>query len=170
MFFKKFISIVLLTIFTYGLAVAQASETETSEEQSCFYLLKGSQSIPQSLKTHLGDWNSCKRTRLETTEWGVEQSLIIHWTGVKLTVDFKAPEIAIYIVETEGDSPLTSEWYEEARDNLIPPYFEMNWDYDEFPGPTAAHYYSKVEGANGQFWVERNSKGAITWMRFSYAL
>lgn len=145
-------------------------QAENLEAKICSGFLKKPHMFPRRLGAHLGAWQKCELKAYKESEFGLDQILVLSWEGVTLTVEFQVPETAIYVVETEGKSPLTSEWFETAKDQMISSFFEIDWDRDEFPGPKSQHFISAEEGNNGQVWIERDASGAITWMRFSYAL
>jgi len=106
----------------------------------------------------------------KTVQYSTEALITINWDKVELTVEYHAPETGIFIVKVTGSSPLTSDWYKKNKKNLVDDYFDMNWTHDVFAGPTSEYYLSSDDGDNGQFWVERDPSGNVTWLRFSYAL
>jgi len=144
--------------------------SEATNAEACDRLLINKQSIPVTLHSLLGDWDSCETTLFKKYDYGIDQTLSVKWKEVTLIIKYQAPETGIYIVEVKKPNVLTAEWFEMARGALIPSFFDINWDIDMFPGPTSEHFAAKDEGTNGQVWIERDSGGAISWMRFSYAL
>lgn len=158
-----------LFIFNFMSSFSYADEPKTTSY--CDTLTGNYKSIPASLVEQLGEWESCERTYYSEDSSGMEEKFAASWNFVKLTAEFRESygvHSAIYIVKTSGANKLTSEWYDKERDNLVSSDFEMRWDFDEFPGPTAEYYVSKESGWNAQLWVERDSNGGIEWMRFSY--
>lgn len=157
-----------VALLSFGVSVASGSEN--SDAATCQELLNNTQTISSSLISLLGDWDSCKTTHFKQYEYGADQTLVAQWKDVALTVQYNAPETGIYIVEVKEPNVLTAQWFEKSRDSLIPSFFDIDWETDMFPGPTSEHYVAKDKGTNGQIWIERNTDGSVTWMRFSYAL
>jgi len=149
---------------------AQAQESGKAEYNPCRTLTINNKSIPAQLERVLGQWDDCTVENLEEGEFGVNALVLVRWSGVNLSVTYKMPETTICEVLVTQNNLLTSEWFEENKKNLISDFFNMNWDLDEFPGPTSEYYTSPEAGTNAQFWVERDKDGNVTWMRFSYAL
>lgn len=149
---------------------ASAQEVSNTAHSACQSLTMNDQSIPTELKKLLGDWDECNVEYYEEEEFGLNALIVVKWPSVTLSLRYQPPESSRYTVQVSGDSPLTSQWYEENQTNLVDKFFRMDWSRDEFPGPTSEYYVSPKRGANGQFWVERDKDGNVTWMRFSYAL
>lgn len=164
-----------LKMFTFSALIlfgfhAQAQEVGKVEYNPCRTLTINKKSIPAELERVLGQWDDCTIENLEDGEFGVKALVLVRWSGVNLSVKYNMPETTIYEVLVTQSNLLTSKWYENNKKNLISDFFDMNWDLDEFPGPTSEYYISPEDGTNAQFWVERDNDGNVTWMRFSYAL
>ena len=165
---KKYM--ILATIISAS-CLAQEEEPKDEIHESCIpHISPIQKSIPAELNRLLGEWKDCKVKYYEETEFGLDALIVASWPNVTLSMKYQPPEAASFMVEISGESLLTSAWYEENRTNLLADFFDINWNRDEFPGPTSEYYVSPEVGANGQFWVERDKNGNVTWMRFSYAL
>lgn len=147
-----------------------AQEWKPTTESVCQPERLNEMSIPSQLMSYLGEWTSCSLEAYETNEFGTYALTVMTWDNVELTIKNSAPETTIYTVTTTSQSPLNAEWYSLNRENLVNEFFEMNWDFNNFPGPSSEHFVSPDRGSNAQFWAERDRGGNVTWMRFSYAL
>ena len=95
----------------------------------------------------------------------------LSWPGVQLTIKSKPPEIGIYIIQTDEAAALPENWFGMMKDALTQnSWKDIDWSFDQFPGPGAGHCVSTVQGHNAQVWLERDALEEITWFRFSYAL
>ena len=147
-----------------------AQESADLEASYCQTATINTNSIPNQLKSHLGDWTSCELANYKETEFGVSSLTVISWANVTLHIKHRPPETSVYVVKLTGQSPLTADWYSQNQTKLVDEFFDMDWSFDQFPGPTAEHFLSPEVGTNAQFWTERDEEGNVTWMRFSYAL
>lgn len=159
---------VLLTALLLIASACSAQAPTTSTD--CQTDTLNERPIPSELVSHLGPWNSCSLEVKEADEFRTYALTIIEWDNVKLTIETSPPETTIYIVSTSGRSPLTPEWYSQNRENLVDDFFQMDWDFNKFPGPSSEYFVSPSIGTNAQFWAERDNAGNVTWVRFSFAL
>lgn len=168
MYIKGFL---IVTSMLIASSAAYAEDASDEIHEACkprFSLVE--KSIRTALIRHLGEWTSCTVELYEEEEFGLNALIVMQWGNVKLSTQYSPPETAIYTVEITGATPLTSEWYKKNRKNLIDDFFDMNWERDEFPGPSSEYFVSPEIGTNAQFWTESDKAGNVTWMRFSYAL
>jgi len=152
-------------------ALACAQDKAPVVHEACAAQMDMSEkSIQAALVRHLGEWQDCKVETYDEEDFGLNASILFTWEGVQLRKRVSPPETTIYTVQVTGDYSLPSQWYEKSRENFVDEAFDMNWEFDVFPGPRSEHYQSPENGTNAQFWAERDKDGNVTWMRFSYAL
>lgn len=163
-------SLLSMALTSYGQISDVDIKKQTLKKDLCTQAKGPITSIPNALTHLLGEPLKCVIKNYEQTEYGLYTEVVLEWTNLKLTVQYQPPETAIFIIKTTDNSLLTDEWYQSMRDKMIDKGFDMNWKFDEFPGPTGEHYTSKDSGNNAQLWLERDSNKAISWLRFSYAL
>jgi len=156
-----------LILALYPVSIVQA---QTISDQKAELCSSEWHYIPKTLITHLGTPTSCDVVEYDPNEFGLHSTIELSWNELVLTIKHRPPESGTYIIETANNSSLTLDWLKANKDKMIQSGFEIDWDNDQFAGPSGQHYISKDTGTNAQVWIEHDKDGRIIWFRFSYAL
>ena len=166
----KRIAIIIGALLITPLCPVSIAQTETVSDNKADLCPNDWDYIPNALITLLGAPQSCDVLKYKQSEFGFYSTVELRWSSLKLTIKYQPPESGTYIIETTDISPLTLDWFEAHKNEMIQSSFEIDWRYDQFVGPSAQHYLSKDDGTNAQVWIEHDKDGRISWFRFSYAL
>jgi len=167
----KYLILLIFSAISLSGLVRVPAASQDMKESKCHSISNSRHGLSGSLVELLGPPTSCARVKFEHTDVGNYETYQLSWQGVYLTIENQPPETGIYVLEIDKTETLPNHWFGMMQDALTQAGWKnMNWSFDEFPGPSAEHYSSSLEGQNAQAWLERDGSGNITWFRFSYVL